>query len=85
MTDYPAQQRVVSDPARKELPWINAIKGVSLLWILCSHFVEATLGCPFMANPTAEWPPFASRISQLLPLHGHGMLDIPLNLVRYCG
>ncbi len=71
--------------ARKELPWINAIKGAALLWIVCSHFVEAMLGCPFMANPTADWPPFAVRIAQLLPLHGHGILDIPLNLVRYFG
>jgi peptidoglycan/LPS O-acetylase OafA/YrhL len=85
MTDYPAQQRVVSDPSRKELPWINAIKGAALLWILCSHFVEATLGCPFMANPTADWPPFVVRIAQLIPLHGHGIFDIPLNLVRYFG
>lgn len=87
---YPAMDESVRhgagpDVSRKELPWINAIKGAALLWILCNHFVEATLGSPFMANPTAEWPPFAVRIAQLLPLHGHGIWDVPLNLIRYCG
>jgi peptidoglycan/LPS O-acetylase OafA/YrhL len=85
MTEYPTQQRVVSDPSQKELPWVNAIKGAALLWIVCSHFVESTLGCPFIGNPEAQWPPFTARIAQLLPLHGHGLWDIPLNLVRYFG
>jgi peptidoglycan/LPS O-acetylase OafA/YrhL len=71
--------------APKELTWINAIKGAALVWIVCSHFVESTLGCPFIGNPDAQWPPFAARLAQLAPVHGHGLWDIPLNLVRYFG
>jgi len=78
-------KHVFAGMARKELPWINAIKGAALLWILCNHFVEATMGCPFIANPFAGWPPFSARIAQLLPLHGHGLWNIPLNLARYVG
>lgn len=42
-------------------------------------------GGPFIANPSANWPPFAERVAQLIPLQGLGIWTIPANALRYIG
>ena len=72
-------------PAGIELGWLDVLKGLAMVGIFLNHLVERTLGYPYIANPDANWPPLAERIAQLRPLHGHGLWDPALNLVRYVG
>jgi peptidoglycan/LPS O-acetylase OafA/YrhL len=67
------------------LPWVDRLKGVALLWIVLNHLVEQIFGGPYIANPSGDWPPLSERLSQLAPIRGHGLGDLPLNLLRYVG
>ena len=67
------------------LRWLDLVRGLAIVWILANHAVERVFGFPFIANPTPDWPPLHERIEQLRPLAGHGLWDLPLNLLRYSG
>lgn len=67
------------------LPWLDALKGAALLWIVLNHVSEAVWGGPHLANPTRHWPAVAERFGQFAPLAGHGLWDVPLNLLRWVG
>lgn len=67
------------------LPWLDALKGAALLWIVLNHVSEAVWGGPHLANPTRRWPELAERFGQFAPLSGHGLWDVPLNLLRWLG
>lgn len=68
-----------------ELAWVDRLKGAALVWIFLNHAVERIFGFPYMANPTADWPPLGDRVAQLAPTTGNGLWDIPLNALRYVG
>jgi peptidoglycan/LPS O-acetylase OafA/YrhL len=68
-----------------ELTWVDRLKGVALVWIFLNHAVERIFGFPSMENPTSDWPPVEDRIGQLAPMAGHGLWDVPLNVLRYVG
>lgn len=88
------QRRRFDEPVRTEpapiaqsgrtLRWVDAIKGLAIVWIVWNHVAERLFGAPFAANPTASWPPLGERIAQLAPI-GHGVWAIGANLVRYIG
>lgn len=65
--------------------WVDLFKGIALAWIFITHVAERLLGAPYLANPMIDWPPLDQRVAQLVPLQGHGLLDILLNLFRYIG
>jgi peptidoglycan/LPS O-acetylase OafA/YrhL len=74
-----------TSPASKlTLRWIDAVKGLALLWIVWNHIAERIFGFPLIANPTLGWPPLGDRIAQLAPI-GHGISGIFLNASRYIG
>lgn len=52
---------------------------------LSGSWLGANLRGAYLGNPTIGWPELAERISQLAPLQGHGIVDIPINLIRYLG
>jgi peptidoglycan/LPS O-acetylase OafA/YrhL/lysophospholipase L1-like esterase len=88
MSDPPAARtvpRLVPASRMVRLPWVEVLKAAALVWIVWNHVVERVFGLPLAGNPAADWPPLADRIAQLVPLTGHGWLDIPLNLVRWLG
>lgn len=58
---------------------------LALVWIFVNHLAEARFGSPFIANPSASWPPLAARIDQLQPISGFRYWDITLNFWRYIG
>jgi peptidoglycan/LPS O-acetylase OafA/YrhL len=72
-------------PESVRLVWVDLIKALALIWIVVNHISERIFGSPFIANPTADWPPLVERLAQLRPLTGYGVWDIPLNLLRYVG
>lgn len=65
--------------------WLEIVKAVGLAWIFANHTAEQLFGYPFIANPSLSWPPLAERISQLRPLDGFGLWNIPVNALRYTG
>lgn len=69
----------------QQLSWIESIKVFALAWIFLNHIVERLFGYPYIANPFAGWPPLADRLAQLQPVTGHGVWEVPLNLLRYAG
>jgi peptidoglycan/LPS O-acetylase OafA/YrhL len=75
----------VSETKPSRLDWIDAVKGLALVWVFFNHAVERILGCAYFCNPGPGWPPLHERVGQLLPLEGHGLWGIPLNLFRYLG
>ena len=70
---------------RVSLRWLDLVRGFAIAWIFTNHAVERVLGFPLIANPAPDWPPLHERIAQLRPLAGHGLWDVPLNLLRYVG
>jgi len=80
-----AGRRSASGPRPGQLTWVDRLKGVALVWIFLNHAVERIFGFPYMANPTADWPPLRDRFGQLALRTGHGLWDIPLNALRYVG
>ena len=70
---------------RPQLYWLDYIKAIALVWIFLNHVSEQLFGFPYIANPYAGWPPLEARVAQLQPISGYGLLDIPLNLLRYLG
>lgn len=71
-------------PANR-LAWLEQVKAVAIAWIILDHLSERIFGFPYISNPDADWPPLATRLAQLEPLHGHGLWDLPVNLFRYLG
>ncbi|MCC6672185.1 MAG: acyltransferase family protein [Planctomycetes bacterium] len=69
----------------EDLPWVDAIKAIALLWIFLNHVSEQVFGAPWFANPGRDWPPLDERVAQLAPLSGHGLAGVPWNLLRYLG
>lgn len=69
---------------QSNLLWVDAVKGLALIWIVWNHVSERIFGDPYIANPTAVWPSLHERIAQLAPI-GHGIFAIVANLVRYIG
>ncbi|HYK63399.1 MAG TPA: acyltransferase family protein, partial [Patescibacteria group bacterium] len=67
------------------LQWIDALKGIALLWIVTNHVIERIFGSEYLGNPSFSWPPLAQRIAQLAPLGGHSWVDVPVNVIRYVG
>ncbi len=66
--------------------WIDALKALAVLWIFLNHAVERVLGSPYIANPTANWPPLQARIAQLSPVdYGTTLASLVLNVLRYVG
>ena len=61
------------------------MKGVGLLWVFLNHAVEWSLECPLIANPAHDWSSFEQRWSQLAPIRGCGIADLPYNVFRYLG
>ncbi|NDJ85666.1 MAG: acyltransferase family protein [Chloroflexi bacterium] len=70
---------------RAYLVWLDYMKAIALVWIFINHVAERLFGSPYIANPSQDWPALSERIQQLSPISGYGLLDIPLNLVRYIG
>jgi peptidoglycan/LPS O-acetylase OafA/YrhL len=86
MTQSPAGAPPPSRDARAHaLSFIEPVKGLALLWIVLNHLVERSFGFPLLGNPGPDWPPLGERVAQLRPLLGHGLLDLPLNVLRYAG
>ncbi len=67
------------------LAWVELVKAVALVWIFLNHLTEQLFGDPLIGNPARDWPPLAERLAQLAPLHGSGIWNGPLNLLRYVG
>jgi peptidoglycan/LPS O-acetylase OafA/YrhL len=65
--------------------WVDAVKGLALLWIVTNHVTERVFGSEYIGNPSANWPALADRLAQLAPMRGFGVFDVPLNLLRYIG
>jgi peptidoglycan/LPS O-acetylase OafA/YrhL len=76
-------KRFREDP-RRQL-WVEFIKAFGLLWILINHITERFFGNPLIANPNSSWPALSVRLSQLQPLDGFGLWNIPINAFRYFG
>ena len=72
-------------PRRTNLPWLDLLKGVAILWIFLNHAVEAVFGGPLFANPTVDWPPLADRLAQAAPLGLPGPGGALFEGVRYLG
>ncbi|NJN63818.1 MAG: acyltransferase, partial [Acidobacteria bacterium] len=69
----------------ERLVWIEALKGLAMLWIVLNHLVEILFGSPYFANPSGRWPPLAERIAQAQPLAVDGIAGIAVNLLRWVG
>lgn len=67
------------------LVWLDALKGVALVWIVLNHVVEQLAGGEFAGNPAAGWPPFAIRIAQFARPVGSGALGFLATAVRDVG
>jgi peptidoglycan/LPS O-acetylase OafA/YrhL len=67
------------------MAWLDGLKGFAFIWIFIDHFVEQIFGAASIANPRLEWPPLTEKISELIPLTGYGVWDLPLNFLRYFG
>ena len=72
-------------PPEMGLAWVEFIKAIALIWVFLNHVAERIFGGAYWSNPAVGWPELGRRIAQLSPIRGHGLLDIPLNLLRYIG
>lgn len=79
-----ADMAVAAQPRRASIGWIDAVKGMAIVWIVWNHVAERIFGGPLIANPSAHWPPLTDRIAQLAPV-GHGLGGIFENAFRYGG
>jgi peptidoglycan/LPS O-acetylase OafA/YrhL len=70
---------------QQRVDWLDSLRVIALLWILLNHISEQLFGFPYIANPTFDWPTLVDRIRQLFPLTDYGVLNIPMNLLRYVG
>jgi peptidoglycan/LPS O-acetylase OafA/YrhL len=69
----------------RDLVWLDALKGVAMLWILLNHVVEQLAGGEYLGNPGAGWPPLAERIAQVVRPAGDGLGGALLTAVRDVG
>lgn len=67
------------------LVWVEYTKAIALLLVILVHFTEASVCCPYFANPSAEWPSLEARIVQLQPLQQDGIIGVVVNIWRYIG
>jgi peptidoglycan/LPS O-acetylase OafA/YrhL len=79
MTEHAAVSR------RTSLVWLDALKGVAMLWIVLNHIVERIAGGEFVGNPGPEWPPLATRIAQFAAPVGSGIANAIVTLLRDIG
>ncbi len=70
---------------RTSLVWLDAIKGVAMLWIVLNHIVERIAGGEFVGNPEPHWPPLAARIAQFVAPVGSGIVGAIVTFVRDVG
>jgi peptidoglycan/LPS O-acetylase OafA/YrhL len=49
------------------MPWVDAVKGIAIVWIIAGHVIEVIFGFPAFQNPGANWPPLSERIDQMMP------------------
>lgn len=80
----PDRVRAHRETSRDTLAWIDALKGLAIVWIVWNHISERIFGGPYAANPTHAWPALSVRLSQIAPI-GHGSGSIATNLARYIG
>ena len=69
----------------QKIRWLDAIKGISILWIITCHLTESLLGTPCFGFPSVHWPPPGERFAQLLPMDPGGLWGLFLNALRYVG
>ncbi|MGA2531533.1 MAG: acyltransferase family protein [Candidatus Aminicenantales bacterium] len=69
----------------RQFTWLDLVKAVALTGIFLNHLVERIFGYPEIANPRVGWPAFSARFEQLRPLTDHGILNAPINLLRWTG
>lgn len=83
----PAQQAPATEcSALERLPWLDAVKGIALLWIFLNHIVERIFGGEYIANPGPRWPALSIRLAQLAPTHQRNfLLDALVTVVRDVG
>ena len=67
------------------LTWLDALKGVAMLWIVLNHVVERIAGAEFAGNPGTGWPPLAERIAQFARPAGPGPWFALVTAVRDVG
>jgi peptidoglycan/LPS O-acetylase OafA/YrhL len=67
------------------LVWLDALKGVAMVWIVLNHVVEQLAGGEFAGNPAAGWPPLPVRIAQFARPAGSGALGFLATAVRDVG
>jgi len=67
------------------LVWLDALKGVALLWIVLNHVVEQIAGGEFVGNPDAHWPPLGARVAQFFAPAGAGATGAIATIVRDIG
>ncbi len=79
MTEHAAASR------RTSLVWLDALKGVAMLWIVLNHIVERIAGGEFVGNPEPQWPPLATRVAQFAAPVGSGIGGAILTFVRDIG
>ncbi len=72
-------------PGAENLVWLDALKGVAMLWIVLNHVVERLWGSEFAGNPTGAWPPLAARIAQFATPLGSGVAALAATAVRDVG
>lgn len=75
----------ISEHDDTHLAWLDAIKGISMAWIVLNHIAEKLFGYPYITGPDNNWPSLDVRLAQLQPLSGFGWLDVPFNFIRYTG
>jgi peptidoglycan/LPS O-acetylase OafA/YrhL len=55
-----------------ELVWLDALKGVAMLWIVLNHVVEQLFGGEYVGNPQVGWPALGARVAQFATPVGPG-------------
>lgn len=83
--EHPPPSSSAMVPGTYHIPQLDVLKAVGIFWIVLNHCVERLLGSPYIANPSAHWPPIGERLAQLKPLDGSGLWGMALNLLRYVG
>ncbi len=81
----PIEKQAAAPSPSVRLIWVDLIKGIALIWIFLNHVSEQIFGGPYFGNPYAGWAPLSERFAQIIPVSGYGLLDLPMNLLRYVG
>jgi peptidoglycan/LPS O-acetylase OafA/YrhL len=76
---------VTGRTSARDLLWLDALKGVAMLWILLNHVVEQIAGGEYVGNPEPGWPPLGVRVAQFFAPVGPGFANALLGIVRDVG